>query len=62
MVHHLPPCYHGGSVNPLDCLAFYGYGADAAGIFEAAGFEVRVEAEPRERAVRTFVCRRPMGK
>ena len=62
LVHLLPPCYHGGSVNPLDCLAFYEYGADAAGIFEAAGFEVRVEAEPRERVVRTFVCRRPMGK
>jgi SAM-dependent methyltransferase len=57
-VHLLPPCYHGGSLNVEDCLAFYEYGRDVADRVRAAGFDVVVESSPKNPAVSTFVSRR----
>ena len=53
----LPPCYHGGSVNPDDCLAFYEYGDDIVDIVCRAGFAVEVRTGGNV-AIRTLVSRR----
>ena len=53
----LPPCYHGGSVNPDDCLAFYEYGDDIVDIVRRAGFAVEVHTGGNV-AIRTLVTTR----
>jgi SAM-dependent methyltransferase len=58
IVHLLPPCYHGGSLNPEDCLAFYEYGSEVLDEVRAAGFEVNLFTAPKNPALRTIVSRR----
>lgn len=58
LVHVVPPVYHGGSVNPDDCLAFYDYGADILETVRASGFAVELIEDPRNRALKTLVTRK----
>jgi SAM-dependent methyltransferase len=58
IVHILPPCYHGGSLNPMDCLAFYEYGRDVVEIVRNAGFDVNLVEDPKNPALKTFLTRR----